>query len=140
MTSSPLPAVNATLNSISFILLVAGYIAIKNNRMIIHKRLMISALVSSGLFLTTYLIYHYRVGSVPYPYHDWSRPVYFTILIPHIILAGAMLPFIFVALRYALTERFDKHRRVVRFLWPVWIFVSLSGVAVYFLLYRPWKY
>jgi uncharacterized membrane protein YozB (DUF420 family) len=97
---------------------------------------MIAALVASAVFLTTYLIYHYQVGSVPYPYYDWTRPLYFAILIPHVILAAVMVPFIITAVWFALRGQFERHRRIVRWLWPVWMFVSLSGLAVYLLLYR----
>jgi uncharacterized membrane protein YozB (DUF420 family) len=96
---------------------------------------MLSALVSSALFLASYLIYHAQVGSVPYPHHDWSRPIYFTILIPHVILAAVMTPFIIAAVVFALRGQFERHKRIVRWLWPVWIFVSISGVVVYVMLY-----
>lgn len=96
---------------------------------------MLAALVSSGLFLISYLIYHYYVGSVPYPYHDWTRPLYFIVLIPHVILAGLMTPFIFTIVILAFRENFEKHRRLAKIVWPVWMFVSLSGVAVYLMLY-----
>jgi uncharacterized membrane protein YozB (DUF420 family) len=96
---------------------------------------MLSALVSSALFLASYLIYHAQVGSVPYPHHDWSRPIYFAILIPHVILAAVMTPFIIAAVVFALRGQFERHKRIVRWLWPVWIFVSISGVVVYVMLY-----
>ncbi len=97
---------------------------------------MLGALVSSGLFLTSYLIYHYEVGSVPYPHHDWTRPIYFAILIPHVILAAVMTPFIIAAVIYAFRNRFDKHKRITRWLWWVWMFVSVSGIVVYLMLYH----
>jgi len=97
---------------------------------------MLSALVSSACFLTSYVVYHYKVGSVPYPYHDWTRAVYFTILIPHVILAGAMTPFVFKAVWHALHDQYDRHRRLVRWVWPVWMFVSVSGVVIYLMLYK----
>jgi uncharacterized membrane protein YozB (DUF420 family) len=96
---------------------------------------MIGAIVSSAFFLISYLIYHYQVGSVPYPYYDWTRPIYFTILIPHVILAGVMVPFILRLLYLALKERFDKHQKLARFVWPVWMFVSISGIIIFFMLY-----
>lgn len=133
---SILPSVNATFNAISAILLALGYINIKRGRRETHRKIMIAALTSSALFLTTYLIYHYGVGSVPYPHHDWTRPVYFAILIPHVILAALMTPFIIVAVTHALKGRFEKHQRIVRWLWPVWMFVSISGIAVYAMLYH----
>jgi putative membrane protein len=128
--------VNASLNFISAILLSFGYINIKRGRPEIHKKFMIAALVSSALFLTSYSIYHDHVGSVPYLRHDWTRPVYFTILIPHVTLAGLMVPFIIAAVYFALKEQFTKHTRITRWLWPVWMFVSVSGVVVYLMLYH----
>ena len=131
-----LPTLNAALNSLSAIFLVLGYIKIKKSNQETHKRFMIAALISSALFLISYLIYHYNVGSVPYPYHDWTRIIYFMILIPHIILAAVMTPFILIAVWYALTKRYEKHKRIVRWVWPVWIYVSLSGVMIYVMLYH----
>ena len=96
---------------------------------------MVSALISSAAFLICYLIYHAQVGSVPYPYYDWTRPVYFIILVPHIILAAIMSPFILLALWFALRNQFEKHRKIVRWLWPVWMYVSVSGVIIYLMLY-----
>lgn len=131
-----LATVNAALNLISAVLLSIGYTHIKHGRRAMHKRFMVAAVVSSALFLISYLVYHYNVGSVPYARHDWTRPLYFVILIPHVTLAVVMLPFILLALWYAYHDRFDKHKRVTRRLWPVWMFVSVSGVAVYFMLYH----
>lgn len=97
---------------------------------------MLSALITSILFLTSYLIYHYQVGSIPYPHHDWTRPLYFAILIPHIILAALMVPFIITIVWWAFRENFEKHRRLAKFVWPVWMFVSVSGIIVYLMLYH----
>lgn len=97
---------------------------------------MLTALACSGAFLVSYLIYHADVGSVPYVRMDWTRPVYFAILIPHVILATVMTPFIFLAVRHAIRGRFEQHRRLVRWVYPVWLFVSVSGVMVYWMLYR----
>ena len=97
---------------------------------------MTAALASSTLFLISYLIYHYSAGSVPYPHHDWTRPLYFAILIPHGILATFMVPFILMAVRHAWQGRFDRHKRLTRWVWPVWMFVSVSGVAIYLMLYQ----
>lgn len=136
MDYSILPSINAALNAISAILLTFGYVNIKRGHRDTHKKFMIAALISSALFLTTYLIYHNAVGSVPYPHHDWTRPLYFAILIPHVILAALMTPFIVIAVAHALKGRFEKHRRIVRWLWPVWMFVSVSGILVYVMLYQ----
>jgi len=131
-----LPTLNAIFNSIAAILLLFGFINIKQRKPNVHKKFMLAALVASALFLTTYLIYHEAVGSVPYPYHDWTRPLYFIILIPHVILAGVMVPFIIAAVIYAYRGKFDKHTRITRYLWWVWMFVSVSGVAIYLMLYQ----
>ena len=136
MTIRDLPTLNATLNLISAILLLIGRIEIKRLRRDLHKKIMITAMISSLLFLTSYIIYHANVGSVPYSHHDWTRPLYFIILIPHVILAVVMLPFILMAIYYAFKSRFDRHRRLVRFVWPVWMFVSISGIVVYLMLYH----
>lgn len=136
MKINDLATVNAVLNTVSFILLVSGFIMIKKGRRDKHKKLMLSAFFVSALFLISYLIYHYYAGSVPYPHYDWTRPVYFAILIPHIILAAVMTPFILIALWFALRENFEKHRRLARWVFPVWAFVSVSGVVVYLMLYH----
>jgi len=136
MSVDSLPTVNSILNGISVILLTIGYVHIKKGNRAAHKKFMIAAVISSACFLTTYLIYHYYAGSVPYPYHDWTRPLYFVILIPHIILAAVMVPFILAALYFAFRSKFEKHRKIARPVWPVWMFVSLSGIAVYLMLYK----
>lgn len=136
MSITDLPALNATLNSIAAILLLFGFITIKQGKRELHKKIMFGALGVSAAFLTSYLIYHYAVGSVPYQKYDWTRPLYFIILIPHVILAALMTPFIIVAVWHALRGSFDKHRRLVKWVWPVWMFVSVSGVVVYLMLYQ----
>ncbi len=135
MNLTDLPTLNAILNSIGTIFLLIGYISIKKGNKEKHKKYMIAAVVTSALFLISYLTYHYMVGSVPYPYYDWTRTVYFVILIPHIILAALMAPFILYGLGMALKGNFEKHKKLMRFVWPVWIFVSVSGVVVYLMLY-----
>jgi len=136
MKITDLSTLNAFLNSISAILLLFGYRAIRRSDSSGHRKIMITALISSALFLISYLIYHYYVGSVPYPYLDWTRIVYFIILIPHIILAALMTPFILIAVFYAWKSEFEKHRRIVRWVWPVWMYVSVSGVTIYLMLYH----
>jgi len=136
MTLTDLPALNATLNGISAVFLLLGYLKIRSGEREGHRKMMVCALVCSVLFLTSYLIYHINVGSVPYPHHDWTRPVYFAILIPHIILAAVNAPFIVIAVRRAYTGQFDRHRSLARWVWPVWMFVCVSGIAVYLMLYQ----
>ena len=136
MSVSDLPTLNAALNLISATLLAFGYVNIKRGRPDVHKRFMVGALVSSALFLISYLIYHYHAGSVPDPHHDWTRPVYFAVLLPHLILAAVMRPFVIATVCLAFRENFTRHRMLARWVWPVWMFVSVSGVIVYLMLYR----
>lgn len=125
----------ASLNALSLLSLICAFIAVKKKNITLHKRFMLTAITSSTVFLIFYLIHHYQVGSVPYPHHDWTRILYFCILIPHVILAIVMLPFIVLALYYAFHNQIDKHKKVVRWVFPVWVYVSFTGVIVYFMLY-----
>jgi putative membrane protein len=136
MQIADLPALNAGLNALSSVFLILGYFAIRQGNRERHKKLMLVALTTSALFLTSYLIYHYMVGSVPYPHYDWTRPLYFAILVPHVILAAAMVPFVLLVVWRAWREDFDRHKRLARWVWPVWVFVSFSGVIIYLMLYR----
>jgi len=132
-----LPTTNAILNCLSVAFLMLGYIKIRAGKRQQHRHCMLLACVTSALFLVCYLWYHYQVGSVQYERYDWTRPVYFLILVPHIILATAMVPFIARMLWLALWRQdFQLHARLARWVWPVWIYVSISGVAVYLMLYR----
>lgn len=136
MSVSFLPTVNAALNLTAAILLLLGYINIKRRNKSAHQRFMIAALSVSALFLISYLTYHSFAGSTPYPHHNWTRPVYFAILIPHSILAALQLPFILLMVWRAARREFEKHKRIARIIWPVWMFVSISGVLVYVMLYH----
>ena len=136
MNDNPLPTINAVFNIVSIVMLLLGYIQIKKGDRDLHQRYMITALIVSAAFLTTYVIYHATAGSVPYPHQDWTRTLYFAILIPHIILAAVMVPFILAIVWFAFRQSFDRHRRLARWVWPVWMFVSVSGVVVYVMLYR----
>jgi putative membrane protein len=136
MTVRDLPTVNAILNSIAAAFLLAGWVAIKfRHRQTLHRNLMIGALTASGAFLATYLYYHAQVGSVPYQKTGVLRGLYFFILIPHIILAALMVPFILLALWHVYRQRYEAHARVTRWVWPVWMYVSVTGVMVYLMLY-----
>jgi putative membrane protein len=135
MTVKDLPTLNACLNALSAVLLLLGYIQIKRGNREAHKKLMFIALLSSAVFLTCYLIYHAQVGSVPYPRHDWTRPLYFFILIPHVILAALMVPFIIRLVWLAAKGEFIRHAKLARLVWPVWMYVSVTGVVVYGMLY-----
>ena len=136
MTAADLPTLNACLNTLSAAFLILGFVRIKGGDQRGHKRAMVAALATSALFLCSYLIYHYLVGSVPYPHHNWTRPLYFAVLIPHIILAAGIVPFVFAAVWFAWRGNFISHRRITRWLWPAWMFVSISGVLIYLMLYR----
>jgi putative membrane protein len=133
---SDLPALNATLNFTATIFLSLGYYFIRQKRIQAHKLCMLAAVVISALFLTSYLIYHYNAGSAPFTKRGWIRSVYFPILISHIILAALSLPLILRTVYLALTSRFDQHRRLARWTFPVWMYVSVTGVIVYLMLYR----
>ncbi len=131
-----LPTLNAALNGTSAVLLALGYLFIRRKKVDLHKACMVSAFVTSTLFLVSYLIYHYHAGSKPFPGEGWTRPVYFTILISHVILATVTLPLAIVTLARALRGRFEKHRRIARWALPIWLYVSVTGVVVYLMLYR----
>jgi len=130
-------AVNAILNGTSAALLVCGYAAIRSGKMAVHKRFMISAFGVSTAFLISYVIYHIRVHRVMlFQGQGWIRPVYFTILISHTILAVVIVPMILVTLGRAWQERFDKHKLIARWTLPLWLYVSVTGVVVYFMVYQ----
>ena len=135
MSATDLPAINACLNGGCTIFLVLGFIAINRGDVKMHQKCMIAALILSALFLTCYLIYHFQVGSVPYPHRDWTRLIYFAILIPHVVLAAVNVPFIIALVWRAFKGDFDRHRRLARWVWPSWIFVSITGVIIYLMLY-----
>lgn len=133
---SDLPTVNATLNTISTILLTIGFVMIRRCKTAAHRNCMIAAFVVSGLFLTSYLIYHYHAGSTPFEGTGWIRSIYFAVLIPHIILAALILPLALITLYFALRKRFAKHRRIARWTLPIWLYVSVTGIIVYWMLYH----
>ena len=131
-----LPGVNATLNAISTLFLTLGWIFIRRRQISRHRACMLSAFVTSALFLTSYLVYHANAGSVPFQGQGAVRVVYFLILITHIVLAAAILPLALVTLSRALSQRFDRHRRIARWTLPIWLYVSVTGVVIYVMLYR----
>ena len=136
LSISDLPALNATLNLISAVLLGTGYWFIKSRNIRAHRACMIGALITSTVFLTSYLIYHYEVGNVLFTKQGWIRPVYFFILITHVTLAIVILPLVLRTAYLAFRERFDKHVRIARWTFPLWMYVSVTGVIVYVMLYR----
>ena len=131
-----LPTLNAVLNTASALCLVAGYVFIKRRRIAEHRLAMLSAFVISGLFLVSYLIHHAQVGSVPFQGTGLARVFYFVVLIPHIILAAAVLPMAIVTIKRGLGGDIERHRPLARVTLPVWLYVSVSGIVVYRMLYQ----
>jgi len=137
MTVSDLPAINASLNGLSAVFLAAGFYFIRRKNVIAHRRCMISAFASSTVFLACYLTYHFSVRAVTrFSGQGWIRPVYFTLLISHILLAVVILPLAIVTLTRGLRAQFDLHRKIARWTWPIWMYVSVTGVMVYLMLYH----
>lgn len=136
MELSNLPTVNALLNSIAAILLATGYMFVRRRQLAAHRVCMLAAFGTSALFLLSYLIYHFNVGSVAFTGQGWIRFTYFTILISHVILAVTVLPLALLTLNHAMRERFDRHRNIARLTLPIWMYVSVTGVVVYVMLYR----
>jgi uncharacterized membrane protein YozB (DUF420 family) len=130
-----LPHLNAALNAVCAVLLVRGYVLIKARRIDAHRRTMIAAFVASALFLTSYVVYHAQIGSKPFAGTGVLRAIYFAILIPHVLLAAAVLPLAIVTLRRGLRRDDARHRRLARWTLPIWLFVSVTGVVVYLMLY-----
>lgn len=131
-----LPALNALLNGASAVLLTAGWLAIRRRRIAVHRGCMLGAFSMSVLFLVSYVVYHALAGSRPFAGQGWIRPVYFGVLITHVVLAAAMVPFVLTTLYRALGGDFARHARLARITLPVWLYVSVTGVAVYVILYR----
>lgn len=131
-----LPSLNAGLNAASALLLILGFIFIKQGAWTGHALCMCSALGTSTLFLISYLTYHFFHGATPFPGHGWIRPVYFAILISHTILALATPPLAFTTLYQALRSRFDRHVKIAKITFPIWLYVSFTGVLIYWMLYR----
>lgn len=129
-------ALNATLNGTSAVLLTCGYVAIRTRKIAVHKASMVAAFLTSTVFLISYLAYHYRVGHVAFQGQGWIRPVYFTLLLTHTVLAIVIVPMIIVTLRRAWLEKFDKHRIIARWTLPLWMYVSVTGVIVYLMVYQ----
>lgn len=131
-----MPAINALLNSASALCLGLGYRAIRQSQKELHMRMMLSALGFSAVFLISYLVYHHFQGDTPFEGTGVIRPIYFFILISHIVLSAVMLPLIFTTLYFAATQKFESHRKISRFTFPVWMYVSVTGVLVYLILYH----
>jgi uncharacterized membrane protein YozB (DUF420 family) len=135
MTISDLPALNATLNGIAGCFLLAGFYFIRRGQIARHRASMLSAFGMSTLFLVSYVIYHANVGSKPFTGQGPIRLVYFTILVTHIILAAAIVPLALLTLARGLKRDDARHRRIARITWPIWMYVSVTGVVIYLMLY-----
>ena len=136
MSLSDLPAVNAGLNALSATFLTAGYIFIRRNNRVAHRNCMIGALAASAIFLGCYLYYHFHAGRTVFKDPAWFRPIYLTLLLTHTILAVAIVPMIFITVSRAAKARFELHKKIARWTWPIWMYVSVTGVLIYFLLYQ----
>ncbi len=133
---SDLPGLNAILNGTAAMFLVAGYTLIRRGKRVLHKRCMLSALTASALFLTSYVTYHWHAGSRPFPGTGAIRIVYFAILITHVLLAMTILPLALVTTARGLLGQYDRHVRIARWTLPIWLYVSVTGVVIYLMLYR----
>ena len=131
-----MPAINAVLNATSTVLLTAGYLFIRRRRIIAHKACMLSAFVASTLFLACYLVYHFQAGHVKFPGEGAVQVLYFAILFSHVLLAVTVLPLSLTTLALAFRQQFDRHKRIARWTLPIWLYVSVTGVVVYWMLYK----
>jgi uncharacterized membrane protein YozB (DUF420 family) len=136
VTFSDLPAVNASLNGLSAILLFAGLVFIRKKNQIAHQCCMLTAVACSVLFLICYITYHLKAGRTVFQNPPWFRPIYLTLLLTHTVLAVTIIPLIIITLSRALRRRFDKHKKIARITWPLWMYVSVTGVIIYLILYK----
>ena len=130
-----LPVVNALLNATSFLLVARGIWLVRHGRRAAHRRWMLSAICASALFLASYLVYHAHVGSVRFAAQGWPRPLYFAILVSHTVLAAVVVPLVIVTVLCALRRSLPLHRRIAHWTYPVWLYVSVTGVVIYLMLY-----
>jgi putative membrane protein len=136
MSYSELPAINASLNGLSAIFLLVGLFFILRKNVAAHRFCMLSAFVSSIIFLICYLTYHYHAGATRFLEPAWFRPIYLGLLLTHTVLAVVIVPLILITLTRAFKLRFEQHKKIARWTWPLWMYVSVTGVIIYFLLYR----
>ncbi len=136
MTIADLPALNAALNAVATCLLVVGWVLVKQRRIRQHRIVMLAAFCTSALFLASYLVYHAHIGSRPFAGQGLVRPVYYTILLTHVVLAAGTLPLALITLSRGLSARYDRHRAIARWTLPLWLYVSVTGVIVYLMLYQ----
>ena len=130
------PALNASLNAVTGVLLVTGHSFIQRKRVMAHRACMLAAFASSTVFLACYLYYHFHAGVIRFQGHGWIRPIYFTLLVSHTILALVVVPMVLVTLTRAVRSNFLRHRDIARWTYPIWLYVSVTGVLVYFFVYR----
>jgi len=135
MTLSDLPAINACLNSLSAVFLTLGYIFIRQKKISWHRNCMVSAFCTSTLFLASYLTYHFFAGRTTFKDPQWFRPYYLVLLLTHTVLAVVIVPMIFLTLHRAVKARYELHKKIARWTWPIWMYVSVTGVLIYYLLY-----
>lgn len=136
MTLSDLPPINAGLNSLSAIFLTLGFIFIRKKNVQAHRNCMIAAFCTSTLFLVSYLTYHHFAGRTTFKDPQWFRPIYLVILLTHTVLAAAIVPLALVTISLALKAKYELHKKIARWTWPIWMYVSVTGVLIYFLLYQ----
>jgi putative membrane protein len=135
MTLSDLPLINACLNSLSTVFLTLGYIFIRQKKIQAHRNCMITAFCTSTIFLIFYLVYHYYAGRTTFKDPQWFRPIYLGILLTHTVLAVAIVPLILMTFHRAIKARYELHKKIARWTWPLWMYVSVTGVLIYYLLY-----
>ena len=136
MTIQDLPLINACLNTLATVFLALGFVFIKKGNQTAHKKCMISAFVTSTVFLICYLIYHFSTGATKFVDPAWFKPIYLVILFTHVVLAVVILPLIFMTFSRALKARYELHKKIARWTWPLWMYVSVTGVLIYLLLYQ----
>ena len=136
LTIADLPAVNATLNGLSALFIITGYVLIRRGDRVLHKRCMLAALATSAAFLVSYVIYHANTGSRPFPGQGVTRLIYFAILITHVVLAAVILPMVLTTASRALRAQFGRHVAIARWTLPIWLYVSVTGVVIYLMLYQ----
>jgi uncharacterized membrane protein YozB (DUF420 family) len=135
-TLTLLPALNALLNGTSAVLIASARGMIRRGQVEKHRKLMLAAVATSSLFLVSYLVYHWNVGSVRFQGHGWPRTLYLAILLTHTVLAASVVPLVLITLNHGLRRRDQRHRRIARWTYPVWMYVSVTGVVIYFMLYH----
>lgn len=136
MQIADLPALNASLNALATTFLIAGYVCIRRGKWQLHRNCMLAALTTSAVFLVSYVVYHANAGSTPFPGRGLVRGVYFAILIPHVLLAATILPLALVTTARGLRADYNRHVRIARWTLPLWLYVSVTGVVIYLMLYR----